>query len=243
MPSDEQQMNLELWLKQHPEISEEDYRFWIRYGLSQLRMPLTGIKGYLSLIVSGEIPKPDKKLLNGLLTETERVMVQVNKLTDFSKKYENQKRGAEKHPHNKSKRIIMFEDDNFLMDMYKQKFKKAGFILIHFEHPPDNIVQIILDQKPDLICMSVIMPKCDGFTAAEKIKSDERTKDIPLVFLTTCGLREDIKKGLSLGAVDYFVKSKYPPSKVIRKLTKIINGERSTGTMQDNNQYYDLPIS
>ena len=222
MPDGEQQINLESWLKQHPKISEEDYRFWIRYGLSQLRIPLTGIKGYLSLIVSGEIPKPDKKLLTGLLTETERVMYQVGVLTDFSKKYEDQKKGDEGRRQNKSIKIVMFEDDKFLSDMYRIYLEKAGFQVVCFEHPQKNLVEVIIREKPDLISMGVIMPQMDGFKAAEILKDNDQTKSIPLVFLTNMGAPEDIEKGLSLGAKDYIVRANVQPEEVVNKFKKIL---------------------
>jgi putative two-component system response regulator len=60
--------------------------------------------------------------------------------------------------------------------------------------------------QPDLILLDVEMPEMNGYEAAEKLKSDDRFKEIPIIFLTSMDDEESKKKGLSLGAVDYIHK-------------------------------------
>jgi len=59
---------------------------------------------------------------------------------------------------------------------------------------------------PDLILLDVEMPEMNGYEATEKLKSDDRFKEIPIIFLTSMDDEESKKKGLSLGAVDYILK-------------------------------------
>ena len=59
---------------------------------------------------------------------------------------------------------------------------------------------------PDLIFLDVEMPEMNGYEAAEKLKGDDRFRDIPIIFLTSMDDEESKKKGLSLGAVDYIHK-------------------------------------
>jgi DNA-binding response OmpR family regulator len=59
---------------------------------------------------------------------------------------------------------------------------------------------------PDLILLDVIMPGIDGFQVCKKLKTSEKTKDIPVIFLTAKTQTEDIVKGFELGAVDYVTK-------------------------------------
>jgi DNA-binding response OmpR family regulator len=59
---------------------------------------------------------------------------------------------------------------------------------------------------PDLILLDVMMPEMDGFEVCEKLKSYEKTKDIPIIFLTAKYETEDIVKGFDMGGADYVTK-------------------------------------
>lgn len=59
---------------------------------------------------------------------------------------------------------------------------------------------------PDLILLDVMMPKMDGFEVCRRLKADDKTKDIPIIFLTAKSEMADIVNGFKLGAVDYIVK-------------------------------------
>ncbi|MGL1893428.1 MAG: response regulator [Spirochaetaceae bacterium] len=62
------------------------------------------------------------------------------------------------------------------------------------------------EQLPDLILLDIMMPGMDGFEVCEKLKSNVKTKDIPVVFLTAMGELKDKTKGFKLGAVDFITK-------------------------------------
>jgi len=64
---------------------------------------------------------------------------------------------------------------------------------------------------PDLILLDIMMPEIDGYEVCKRLKNDQRTKDIPVIFVTAKGDVEDETKGLGLGAVDYFTKPLSPP--------------------------------
>ena len=59
---------------------------------------------------------------------------------------------------------------------------------------------------PDLILLDVMMPEMDGFEACKRLKADEDTRDIPVIFLTAKVETEDVVHGFDLGAVDYVTK-------------------------------------
>ncbi len=62
------------------------------------------------------------------------------------------------------------------------------------------------EQPPDLILLDILMPGMDGFTVCRRLKAEERTQNIPIIFITAKGAREDEVHGLELGAVDYITK-------------------------------------
>ena len=71
--------------------------------------------------------------------------------------------------------------------------------------------------EPDLIIMDVVMPVLDGFEATKLLKSDIKTQNIPIIFITVLDNIEDVVKGLELGGVDYIIK----PFHDIEVLTRI----------------------
>jgi len=72
-------------------------------------------------------------------------------------------------------------------------------------------LKIIEKQKPDLILLDIMMPDMDGYEVCQILKSQQATKDIPVIFLTAKIQEDDETKGLSLGAVDYITKPISPP--------------------------------
>ena len=70
------------------------------------------------------------------------------------------------------------------------------------------------NQRPDLILLDVVMPEMDGYEVCLRLKQNDATKDIPVIFITARGAEDDEAKGFELGAVDYIAK---PFSNVVVK--------------------------
>jgi CheY-like chemotaxis protein len=62
------------------------------------------------------------------------------------------------------------------------------------------------DEPPDLILLDIMMPEMDGYEVCRRLKADERTRDVPVLFVTAMAEAEDEAKGLELGAIDYLTK-------------------------------------
>ncbi len=70
----------------------------------------------------------------------------------------------------------------------------------------ENAITFINEKLPDLILLDIMMSGLDGFEVCKKIKQDDRTKHIPIIFLTAKTETDDIVHGFDLGAVDYITK-------------------------------------
>ena len=70
---------------------------------------------------------------------------------------------------------------------------------------------------PDIILMDVRMPRTDGFAACRLLKTDPRTRDIPVIFLSGCNQLDDRLEGLRLGAVDYISKP-FAPEEIVARV-------------------------
>ena len=119
------------------------------------------------------------------------------------------------------KKILHFEDDEMLAQMYVKKFEKVRFEYKYYLQSPEDpteLVNLVLAENPDLILTNMLMPGMDGFKLTEVLKADEKTKNIPIFALTSLGQEEDIKRGMDLGMTDYFVKANLTPIEIIEKI-------------------------
>lgn len=115
----------------------------------------------------------------------------------------------------------MVEDDTFLANIYKTKFEMEGFTVDVAENGEDGLAAV-KEKKPDIVLLDILLPKMDGFTVLKKLKNDPVVKDIPVVLLTNLGQKDDVEKGLELGAVDYLIKAHFKPSETVAKVKKAL---------------------
>ena len=119
------------------------------------------------------------------------------------------------------KKVLIIEDDPFLSEMYAAKLSQSGFQSDVASDGKIGIAKIKAD-KPDLILLDIVLPKMDGFELLKKIKSDQAIKDIPVMLLTNLGQKNEIEKGLALGAEEYIIKAHFTPTAVVVKVKEIL---------------------
>ena len=71
--------------------------------------------------------------------------------------------------------------------------------------------------------LDILLPKMDGFTVLAKLKEDEQVKNIPVILLTNLGQKDDVEKGLQMGAADYLIKAHFKPSEVVDKIKAVLH--------------------
>ena len=121
-------------------------------------------------------------------------------------------------------KVLVVEDDAFLAGMYVTKLNLEGFDVEVAEDGEQGLKQA-LEVNPRIILLDIILPKMSGFDVLQDLKKEPKTKDIPVILLTNLGQREDVKKGLELGAVDYLIKAHFMPSEVVEKMKKLLGIE------------------
>lgn len=121
-------------------------------------------------------------------------------------------------------KILIAEDDIDFGNILSQYVSISGFEVILARNGKDAWEKFT-ENKPDICVLDVMMPEMDGFTLAEKIKQSDQ--DIPFVFLTAKSLKEDIVKGLKIGADDYITKP-FDPEVLILRLNNILKRVYST---------------
>jgi diguanylate cyclase (GGDEF)-like protein len=69
-----------------------------------------------------------------------------------------------------------------------------------------DALEVAQEHMPDLILLDVVMPEMDGYEVCTRLKTDIKTREIPVIFITGMGQEEEEAKGLSIGAIDYVIK-------------------------------------
>lgn len=114
-------------------------------------------------------------------------------------------------------KILIVEDDSFVMDIYQTKLSQEGYTVIEARDGLEALERLE-KEKPDLILLDIIMPRMDGMEVLKKIKEEKKFSDIPVILLTNLSQKEEINLGLGLGANDYLIKSHFTPSEVLEKI-------------------------
>ncbi len=121
-----------------------------------------------------------------------------------------------------NKKILIVDDDNFLLDMYSLKFTERGFDVDSSLGSVDLIQKLRNGATPDILLLDIVMPTMDGFEVLELIKKENLAKGAIKIILSNRGQKEDIDRGVSLGAKGYIVKATATPTEVVDKVTEIV---------------------
>lgn len=118
-------------------------------------------------------------------------------------------------------RILIVEDDDFLLQMYAAKLELENFTVYTATTGPQGL-KVSQKELPDLILLDLNLPEMDGFEVLRKLKTESTTKNIPILILTNYAQKENIDRCLDLGAEDYLIKAHFVPSEVIEKIKNIL---------------------
>jgi len=120
-----------------------------------------------------------------------------------------------------AKKILIVEDDKFLRELIARKLRNEGYEVLEAVDGEEGLKKI-KEIKPDLVLLDLILPGIDGFEVLAKKKEDPQIEKIPVMLLSNLGQREDVERGLRLGAVDYLVKANFTPQEIIEKVKNLL---------------------
>ncbi len=122
-------------------------------------------------------------------------------------------------------KILVIEDDRFLRELITQKLKREGREVREAVDGEDGMKKIE-EEKPDIILLDLILPGIDGFEVLSRIKKDPKREDVPVIILSNLGQRDDVEKGLKLGADDFLIKAHFTPGEIIEKIEKVLSDKK-----------------
>lgn len=123
------------------------------------------------------------------------------------------------------KKILLVEDDQELVQMYKKKLEIEGYETSTAADGEEGL-KAAHEKKPDLILLDIAMPKMDGITMMKKLRTQEPWgKTVPIIILTNMSLSDDILNAVVQNEPSYYIlKADYTPAGVVDKIKSILNG-------------------
>ena len=117
-------------------------------------------------------------------------------------------------------KVLVVEDKVVNLSVLMKLLNEIG---LNITIAPDGEValNLIPKLKPDLILLDIMLPEMDGFEVCIKVKADEATKNIPIIFITGKTDNEDIMRGFAVGGVDYITKPFNPNETLARVQTQL----------------------
>lgn len=119
------------------------------------------------------------------------------------------------------RKILIAEDDRDIRELVTLTLTFHGFEVVSAENGA-MAVELAPTEDFDLILMDVRMPKMTGYEACRKIKAQDKTKDVPVIFLSAKGQEAEIETGLEVGATKYILKP-FAPQELVDTITHILD--------------------
>ena len=118
-------------------------------------------------------------------------------------------------------KILLVEDDKGLREIYSVRLLAEGYTLISSGDGEEALAAAI-GEKPDLIISDVMMPKISGFEMLDLLRSNENTKNIPVIMLTALSSEQQRERGTRLGADRYLIKSQVGIEDIVRTVHDVL---------------------
>ena len=120
------------------------------------------------------------------------------------------------------KKIVLVEDDSFMSGILTTHLIGEGFAVVLMADG-DQAFDHIATERPSIVLLDIILPGRNGFDILQKLKQDESTKSIPVLILSNLGSKEEIQRGIDLGANGYLVKANSTVEEITGKVQEILS--------------------
>ncbi len=118
-------------------------------------------------------------------------------------------------------KILLVEDDPLLIDIYTTKLKEYSFE-VQVEDDGARVVEEIKKFKPDLVVLDIVLPHMDGWDVLRQIRGNKQLQATKVMILSNLGQRDEVDRGMELGAIKYLIKADYTPTQVVGEIQKLL---------------------
>ncbi|MBP9748376.1 MAG: response regulator [Candidatus Pacebacteria bacterium] len=122
-------------------------------------------------------------------------------------------------------KILIVDDDNFLLDMYALKFSQNNFAVYTASNGIQAIEKLKEGLDPEIILSDIMMPEMDGFEMLEKVNKENLAPNALKLVLSNKNQQADVDRGQTLGVAGYIVKASSTPMEVIGQVKDILSAK------------------
>ncbi len=115
------------------------------------------------------------------------------------------------------KQILIIEDEDLLSNLLQKKLSALGYG-VRIAKSEIQGLEMIEEQKPDLLLIDISMPQGNGFRVIRKIKRSDDLRDISIIVISNSGRQEEINTAKSLGINEWIVKTEFDLEQVLLKV-------------------------
>ena len=119
------------------------------------------------------------------------------------------------------KKILIIEDDAFLQGLASRKLKNMGYE-ISIAADGEEALKALEEDALDFILLDLLLPGIDGYEFLEKIRGNEKWKDIPVIVFSNLSEEKDIKRAKDLGVTDFMVKANFTLDELANKIKELL---------------------
>ena len=118
-------------------------------------------------------------------------------------------------------KILIAEDERDIRELIAFSLQGLGGFNVVLASNGVEAVERATAEIPDLILMDVRMPRMTGYDACKKLKENDSTKSIPVIFLSAKGQDQEIQQGLAVGAEEYILKP-FAPDELVKQVRSVL---------------------
>ena len=137
--------------------------------------------------------------------------------------------------------ILVVDDEEDVLELVSYNLQKDNYRLVTALSGEEAIAKAI-SQRPNLIVLDLMLPGIDGLEVCRRLKSDEKTKDIPIIMATAKSEEADIVTGLELGADDYVTKP-FSPKVLIARIRRSLSRQKTKAITTDLMNVHNIEIN
>lgn len=122
-------------------------------------------------------------------------------------------------------KVLIVDDDQFLLGMYSMKFQSSGFEVETATSGEEALNKLRDGFLPDVLVLDVVMPVMDGLDLLESVRKEKLSGNAAVVILSNLGQQADIDRAKKLGVDGYIVKASAIPSEVVSEVKRVLEGK------------------
>ncbi len=123
------------------------------------------------------------------------------------------------------KKVMIIDDDSFLLEMYSKKFSKAGYD-VKIVNSTDLALKVLRDgYAPDIMLVDIVMPGMDGLELVSKIKTENLAPTATVIMLTNQSSSGDVSRAQKIKVDGYIIKATSIPSDVLTQMEQIYSSK------------------